>query len=111
MSLQQPTKLQAVLPFFLGVAVGALLCMSVCECGLFAKATKAEPQPAAVVVDTDGNVLQDLRPFLGSEATAAVYGPFTVIGGFVGLLLVVYLFTLAREKLQAANLRATLLRR
>lgn len=92
----------------LGVVIGTLVCMTIYQVGpMFGP--KQEQQPAAVVVDQEGNILQDLRPFIGSEASAPVFGPLAVVGGFVGLLLVIFLFTKIREQVQKATLRSNIL--
>jgi hypothetical protein len=72
---------------------------------------KDQVEEPVVVVDQEGNVLQDLRPYVGVGASAPVYGPLAVVGGFVGLLLVIYVFTLIRKELQKQALRRSLLRR
>lgn len=90
----------------LGVVIGTIVCMSVYQVGPMFDQQKE--QPAAVVVDQEGNVLQDLRPYVGTGANAPVFGPLAVIGGFVGLMIVVFLFTKVREQIQKANLRRSL---
>jgi len=101
------TLLSNTIPILVGVVLGTLVCMSIYSVGpLFGR----EQQSPAVVVDENGNILQDLRPYVGTGATAPVYGPLTVVGGFIGMLLVIYIFTLIRDQVDKINLRRSLLR-
>lgn len=96
-NLKKQATMRSAMIVVLGMIVGTLIVMSVYKVGpLFGE---KEP-PAAVVVDESGNILQDLRPYVGQGATAPSYGPLAVIGGIVGVMLVLYLFSVIGEKVE-----------